>query len=1042
MPRRLLTALSLIALLVTAAPLPAVAAGTTPRLPAAIAALRDGTVTHLLAAPRRSATASPASSPFEGAVSAAAVSATATLAASITGVPLTPAGVSNGMVRLQLAAPLSAARATELAAQLAADPRIGSAAPDIALYASELPSDPDYALQAWHYDGANGINLEGVAGRSDGTRADGTRVVVAVVDTGIAAHPDLPNVLPGYDFVSDPVVANDGGGRDADASDPGDWCPPTRATSSWHGTHVAGTIGAAAENGIGGIGVASGVSILPVRVLGRCGGRLGDVAAGIRWAAGLSVPGVPANPTPASVINLSIGGLAGCLSVIRDAITAARGAGATVIAAAGNANLDAWSSTPANCAEALTVAATGGNGDATSYTNFGALVDLAAPGGQGSDIDTRVYSTLNAGATTPGEPSYGAYRGTSMAAPHVAGVAALVAAAHPGITPDEIAAILTSTARPFASGTRCLTIRCGSGIVDAGAAVAAADRALTVDSIGAVAANGATVDGTVPLPTSLSGRLLLADSGAPQVCSIADGLIRLHLRGTCQLSLWHNGDATTRAAVTYAPFMIAGLPVSLSFTPIATQALATGRVPLYVSVSDAQSYSVRASGACSYSAGYFTLLTAGTCRFSIFVAADRRHAYTSATGSFAITADGPAAPPTDGLPTISPPVILTARFSAATIILVWSNPAGSGATQNAVQCDATTGGGSYRVVVAGVATTATVPVSRGRTYTCVVTASAVGANPGVSAPSRAVTLLWLPALPQLVSATVAGEALELVLLDPWPEGSGPAGAFTVTGHGATVTATIDQTTRMATVLIAGYAGSPRLLISSTGLAPMGTGRSPALTYTAPRLTAPPISSVAAVIDARSAALSAKATVVLPSVVSGDRLRVMNGETPIPVRINNVAGDSSGWVALGVRTSSATLLFDVPLTTPGEIVLRFEVQGANGMTSDRSVTLITPSVLTVPASVVGSTLSSSTVRLTWSYPSADVIYLRGWKTTWTAATGTTVRGWGASTRSTTFYVPAIGTYTVALTATGVIPESAPVRFSVVRTSSGTTITPLP
>jgi serine protease len=1049
MPRRLLTALSLIALLVTAAPLPVAAAGTAPRLPAAIAALRDGTVTHLLAAPRRSATATPASSPFEGAVSAAAVSATATLAASIAGVSLTPAGVSNGMVRLQLTAPLSAARATELAAQLAADPRIGSAAPDIALYASELPSDPDYALQAWHYDGANGINLQGVAGRSDGTRADGTRVVVAVVDTGITAHPDLPNVLPGYDFVSDPVVANDGGGRDPNAADPGDWCPPSRATSSWHGTHVAGTIGATADNGVGGLGVASGVSILPVRVLGRCGGRLGDVIAGIRWAAGLSVPGVPANPTPASVINLSIGGIGGCYPAMRNAIIDARNAGAVVVVSAGNDGWDAWMSTPANCAEALTVAATGGNGDAASYTNFGALVDLAAPGGQGGDIDTRVYSTLNAGATTPGEPSYGAYRGTSMAAPHVAGVAALVAAVRPGVTPDELDAILTSTARPFAAGTRCATIDCGTGILDAGAAIDAIGRVLAIDSISTVVSTGAIVDGPpISLPVSSLGLALAAESDARQVCSIADGAIRLHQRGTCQLSLWHSGNESTRAAVAYAPFMIAGLPVAISHEPIGAQALATRRVPLYATVSDAQSYTVSASGACSYTAGYFTLLTAGTCSFLITAMPDRRHAYASLRGSFAITATGEAAPPSEGIPTIAAPTISNLWMSSSTrgITITWHNSVGSGAVENRAACTATAGGGMFEATVAGTATTATVIVERGRSYTCTVTASAPGLNPGTSAPGvKTLAFPWMPAAPQVLSATATARGLELVLLDPWTLGSGPSASVTATGVGlTTTTATFDQETRLTTLLLSGYTGAPRVSLYSTGLEPIGRGRSAILSYTAPRLGAPLITSVRAAIDARATTLTATTTVVLPSVATGDQLRVMNGETPIPVRIGTVTSDAEGWVTIAPRSSTTTLVFPVPLSTPGETVLRIEARGTNGEIGSSSLTVSTPLAMSAPATPSGTTPSLSTVRIFWSLTATDLPYLRGWRSTWTTPAGAvTTRGYAASARVASFYVPSIpGTSLVTLTATGVIPESAPVRFSVVRTSSGTTITRLP
>src|SRR5690606_31257016 len=148
----------------------------------------------------------------------------------------------------------------------------------------------------------------------------GNGVVVAVLDTGITRHGDLDaNVLPGYDFISDAGKANDGDGRDNDPSDPGDWvtlnqCPGgNRAeNSSWHGTHVAGTIAAVTNNAKGVAGTAFGARILPVRVLGTCGGYDSDIADAIVWAAGGSVSGVPTNANPAEVINLSLGGGGAC----------------------------------------------------------------------------------------------------------------------------------------------------------------------------------------------------------------------------------------------------------------------------------------------------------------------------------------------------------------------------------------------------------------------------------------------------------------------------------------------------------------------------------------------------------------------------------------------------------------------------------------------------------------------------------------------------------------------------------------------------------
>ena len=161
-------------------------------------------------------------------------------------------------------------------------------------------------------------------------------VVVAVIDTGITVHPDLDaNGVPGYDFISDPLMANDGDGWDPNPLDNGDWiteaesqsgyfagCSPM--DSSWHGTHVSGTIAAIQNDGYGITGVAPQVKLQAVRALGKCGGTDADIAAAIRWAAGDSVPGVPANATPAKVINMSLGGLSGCSAATQEAIDAAR----------------------------------------------------------------------------------------------------------------------------------------------------------------------------------------------------------------------------------------------------------------------------------------------------------------------------------------------------------------------------------------------------------------------------------------------------------------------------------------------------------------------------------------------------------------------------------------------------------------------------------------------------------------------------------------------------------------------------------------------
>jgi serine protease len=369
---------------------------------------------------------------------------------------------------------MTLAEAASLAADIAAnDPNVEYAEPDRIMRHTFTPNDTRYSEQ-WHYFESNG----GINAPAAWDKSTGSGVVVAVIDTGYRPHADLvANLLPGYDFISDTFVSNDGNGRDSDASDPGDWInagdcgpgdPEAFESSSWHGTHVAGTIAAVTNNSSGVAGVAFNAKVVPARVLGKCGGYTSDIADAIIWSSGGSVSGVPANANPAKVLSISLGGIGACDTTTQNAINSARSRGASVIVAAGNYNHNASQDSPANCSGVVTVAAVGRNGGKASYSNFGATVEVAAPGGSGGS--NSVLSTLNTGTTTPGSDSYALYNGTSMATPHVSGVVALMLSAKPTLTPDQVTSMLQSTARPFPATCS----QCGAGIVNASAAVDAA----------------------------------------------------------------------------------------------------------------------------------------------------------------------------------------------------------------------------------------------------------------------------------------------------------------------------------------------------------------------------------------------------------------------------------------------------------------------------------------------------------------------------------------------------------------------------------------
>ena len=354
---------------------------------------------------------------------------------------------------------LDRAEAEQLMRQIAADPSVEYVEVDQLLQIALTPNDPRYSQQ-WGYFNATG----GIRADQAWDVSTGAGIVVAVLDTGSTSHSDLNgNTIAGYDMISDATVGGDGNGRDSNPADPGDYYGGQ--PSSWHGTHVAGTVAALTNNNNGVAGTAFDAKVSHVRVLGRGGGYTSDIADGIIWASGGSVPGVPANANPAEVINLSLGGSGSCGSTTQNAINGAVSRGTTVVVAAGNSNANVSGFTPANCNNVIAVAATDQNGSRASFSNYGALIDVSAPG-------VGIVSTLNSGTQGPGTESYASYNGTSMAAPHVAGVVALMQAAAPSpLSPAQVESILKSTARPL-PGT--CSGGCGAGIVNAKAAVDAA----------------------------------------------------------------------------------------------------------------------------------------------------------------------------------------------------------------------------------------------------------------------------------------------------------------------------------------------------------------------------------------------------------------------------------------------------------------------------------------------------------------------------------------------------------------------------------------
>ena len=480
-----------------------------------------------------------------------------------------------------------------LARQLAAQPdvewavvsrrrTVAAVVPDDPLFRAgqggSMPAVGQWTLRAPDNTAVSAINALGAWAFGTGAPS----VTVAVLDTGVRFdHPDLAGKLhPGRDFVSS--TDDTPGDSDADATDPGDWTdagsPCGAGDSSWHGTQVAGLIAAASDNAIGMAGAGRDVMVLPVRVLGQCGGFDDDIVAGMRWAGGLTDASAP-NPHPAQVINMSLGAPGACEAVYADTIAELTAAGVAVVVAAGN-DVGTAVASPANCPGAIAVGGVRHVGSKVGYSNIGPQVAIAAPAGNCVNTSGAclypLVTTTNLGATTASTNGYSDSLnysvGTSFSAPLVAGTAALMLSQDPTLTPAALRALLQSTARPFpslgaAAGVAacqapgsteqiecyCTTSTCGAGLLDAAAAVAAAAGA-TAPPVAIITASADTVAaGTaIQLGAGSSSRSVVAQSW-----EIVDGAERARLRNapdaaSTVLDTSEGGTVTVRLTVTDA----------------------------------------------------------------------------------------------------------------------------------------------------------------------------------------------------------------------------------------------------------------------------------------------------------------------------------------------------------------------------------------------------------------------------------------------------------------------------------------------------------
>jgi serine protease len=446
------------------------------------------------------------------------------------------------LLRLEQAA--SGAELERILARLGQDPAVEYAVADQRRWPHLVPSDALFNAQ-WHLQSTQPAATRAELAWDMTTGSAGT--VVAVLDTGVRFnHPDLGRagaggkLLPGFDFITDTTVANDGNGRDGDPSDPGDWIDSNDiqepmfsdcilSPSSWHGTKVSGIIAAGSDNGIGVSGESWNTWILPVRVLGKCGGFDSDIITAMRWAAGLSVGGIVANPYPAQIINLSLGSPGACPASYADVVSELRARGVLVVASAGNEGSTV--NVPANCPGVLAVAAVRHVGTKVGFSNLGPAIALSAPGGNCVNVDPgqpclfSIDTTIDTGLSGPAGPAYSDQFnfnvGTSFSAPIVAGAAALMHSVNARLGPELLTARLEASTMPFpVPGTPppggtchvplgptdiqtaecvCTTNTCGAGMLNSAAAVSEALRPIVAIALPASVTPGQTIslDGAV-----------------------------------------------------------------------------------------------------------------------------------------------------------------------------------------------------------------------------------------------------------------------------------------------------------------------------------------------------------------------------------------------------------------------------------------------------------------------------------------------------------------------------------------------------------------
>jgi len=581
--------------------------------------------------------------------------------------------ITNGLHIMQITTQGESAAAAM--ARLRADPAVESVDVDQRRYPhATMPNDPLFASQ-WYEQNNQPSAIDAITAWD--TTTGRTDIVIADLDTGIRPdHPDLSaKLLTGYDFITDSAVANDGNGRDADASDPGDWLTSadvattkfkscTVADSSWHGTRTAGILAGVANNSTGIAGISWGARVLPVRVLGKCGGTDSDILDGMRWAAGLHVDGVPDNAHPAQIVNMSLGGTGACTSAQQIVINEVLALGVLVVVSAGNEGGPVDS--PANCVGVAGIAGLRNVGTKVGFSSLGPEISLAAPAGNcvntsGGVCVYPIDTTSNAGTTTPTINGYtdqlNPSLGTSFSAPIVAGIAALMVSANSNLRAPQIIARLKegSLTFPVSSDTaipnchvptgssdlqtsecNCTKQTCGAGMANAPRALKAALRPIaaiavpasvsagqnvTLSAAGSAAACGHTIASySWTVVGSSTTPVQNANAPAATVIAPTSGSITVQVTVTDDAGLTDTAQATITATSATTPAPSAAnngtcpaTPVTVTVTPSTASLKAGGTQAFSAAVTNTSNTAVtwQVNGVSGGSSAVGTISAAG-----------------------------------------------------------------------------------------------------------------------------------------------------------------------------------------------------------------------------------------------------------------------------------------------------------------------------------------------------------------------------------------------------------------------------------------------